>query len=320
MIGVTSTFASQSMTNENVNVLSGTLGVVNKSDNSISIVDIETKKIIKTLPTGKGPHELVISPDGNWAVSTDFVGGDSLTVFDLQAQKVAGTISLPNMPGPHGIRFLQDNAQVVFTSGNSQRLGVANIHSKTVTNSIVTGQNTTHMVALSLDEKTAFTTNIGSNSISVLDLASGKKRKDIATQAMPEAIAYRTSAKELWYGANKEGLVMAINPETEDVLGRWEGFSFPYRILFNHEQTVAVVPDFRNHNVRFFDANTKQEIGLLQLEPKAGPQGIVLHPTKDIAFLSLNLKNKVVAINIKEQSIMAEYPTGYNPDGIIFID
>jgi YVTN family beta-propeller protein len=313
--------ASDSEVEETINeVLTGTLGVVNKTDNSISIIDLASKKIINTLPTGKGPHELVLSGDGKWAVSTNFVGGNSLTVFNVQAQKVERTIALPNLPGPHGVRFLQDNAQLIFTSGSSQRLGLANIHSGQVTASIETGQNTTHMVTLSADEKTAYTTNIRSNSISVLDLVSGNKVKDIATEGMPEAINYRASHQELWYGANKEGLLLVINPDTEEVLASWEGFSFPYRVLFNHDQSIAIVPDFSRHNVRFFDAKNKQEIGLLRLEKDAGPQGIILHPTKDIAFLSLNLKNKIVAIDISKQSLIAEYPTGNNPDGVIFIE
>ncbi|WP_371195516.1 YncE family protein [Glaciecola sp. SC05] len=298
----------------------GLLAVVNKTDNSVSFIDVASQKIVNTLATGQGPHELVLSADGKWAVSTDFIGGDSLTVFDVHSQKVARTIELPELPGPHGIRFLNDSVRVVFSSGKSQQLGIVNILSGKVTGSIKTGQNTTHMVTLSKDETLAFTTNIRSNSISVLDLAKGDKIKDIATEAMPEAINLHTHSNELWYGANRDGKLLVVNPESEKVLASWDGFSFPYRVLFNHDQSVAIVPDFRKHNVRFFDTKNKKEIGLLALEKEAGPQGIILHPSKDIAYLSLNLKNKIVAIDIATQTIIAEYPTGNNPDGVIFIE
>lgn len=300
--------------------LTGTLAVVNKTDNTISMIDVASKRIFATLPTGQGPHELVLSPDSRYAVSTDFVGGNSLTVFDVRATKVLRTIALPSLPGPHGIRFLQDNERVVFTSGNSQRLGIANILTGELVSSIPTSQQTTHMVTLSDDQSIAYTTNIRSDSISALDLLKGEKIKDIATEAMPEAINYNKRTKELWYGANKDGKLVVINPQTETRIASWEEFSFPYRVLFNHDQTIALVPDFRKHTVRFFDTINKQEIGLLALEDAAGPQGIALHPTLDIAFLSLNLKNKIVAIDISNQTVLAEYPTGNNPDGIIFIE
>jgi YVTN family beta-propeller protein len=299
---------------------SGFLAVVNKSDDSVSIIDVSEKRIIKTLPTGKGPHELVMSDDQKWAVSTDFVGGDSLTVFDLRKLEVARTIPLTSLSGPHGAKFLNDNQRIIFTSGKAKHLGIANVVTGKITNKIETAQDTTHMVTLNEDESIAFATNIRSNSISVVNMNNQKLLKNMPTLPMPEAINYRKSAKELWYGANKEGHLVVVDPETEVMLARWTGFSFPYRVLFNHDESVVMVPDFRNHYIRFFDATDKKELGTLALEKEAGPQGITMHPEHDIAFLSLNLKNKVVAIDIRTQQIIAEFPTGNNPDGVIFID
>lgn len=298
---------------------SGTLAVVNKSDNSVSFIDVASKTIITTLPTGQGPHELVLSPNGRWAVSTNFVGGNSLTVFNVQEQTVARTIALPTLPGPHGIRFLQDSTHVIFTSGKGQAVGIVNIESAALIKRIETGQNTTHMLTLNGDESEAYSTNIRSDSISVLSLSAGKKIKDIATQQMPEAINFSVAANELWYGANQAGKVVVMNPRTEEVLAVWDDFGFPYRVVFNHDESIAVVPDFTRHNVRFFNTLNKQEIGKLTLNEDTGPQGIVLHPTKDIVFLSLNLQNMIIAIDIATQSIIGQYPTGNNPDGVIFI-
>lgn len=299
--------------------IKGSLAVVNKTDNTISIIDVASKKIVDTLATGQGPHELVVSQNQKWAVSTDFVGGDSLTVFDMVDRSIARTITLSELQGPHGIRFLNDNERVIFTSGKAQKLGVANIVTGEVLSAIETNQSTTHMVVVNGDETEAFSTNIRSNSISVLNLRTGMKTKDISTEAMPEAINYRRSADELWYGANQDGKLVVMDPATEAVVAKWDGFSFPYRVLFNHDESIALVPDFRNHYVRFFNAQSKQEIGTLALESEAGPQGITLHPTENIAFLSLNLKNKVIAIDIATREVIAEYPTGNNPDGVVFI-
>ena len=78
------------------------------------------------------------------------------------------------------------------------------------------------------------------------------------------------------------------------------------------------MPDFRQHEVRFFDTNTLKELGKLTLVLGAGPQGITLRPEFDIAFLLLNLKNKFVAIDISTRKVIAEYPTGNNHDGVGF--
>jgi YVTN family beta-propeller protein len=300
--------------------LAGTLVVVNKSDDSVSIVDIATGQIINALPTGKGPHELIVSKDGEWAVSTDFVGGDSLTVFNIPKQKVARTIPLKKYPGPHGIRFIKNDKQVAFTSGKSQHLVIVDIHTGEVVNAINTKQNTTHMVAIAAAEDLAYTTNIRSDSISKINLATNLVVKQIPAQAMPEAINITQDGQQLWYGANKKGLltVLDVSSENSKQIAQFKGFKFPYRVLFSHDEKVALVPDFRKSDIRFFDVANKKEIGRIDLGENAGPQGITLHPNADIAFLSLNLRNKVVAIDIATRSIIAEYPTGNNPDGIGF--
>lgn len=65
----------------------GTLLVVSKAENSVAYVDIQSGEISHRLPTGQGPHELVVSPDGKWAVVSDFVGGNSLTIIDIANKK-----------------------------------------------------------------------------------------------------------------------------------------------------------------------------------------------------------------------------------------
>lgn len=296
--------------------MTGTLLVVNKSDDSVSFIDIASGKTIDTLATGKGPHELVITDDGKWAVSTDYVGGNSLTVIDIANRKVARTIDLTQYQRPHGIQFLADQSRVVVSSEASQKVVIADIHAGVIVKAIDTTQPGSHMVAMPGDSKIAYTTNMQGNTLSVVDMEKGSFIKTIKTEKTPEAIIVSRSGHEVWYGANDQGLVVATNAVTGDILGRWKDFRFPYRILLTRDERVAIVPDFRNHYVRFFDAQAKSELGTLRLEEQAGPQGIILHPNDKTAFLSLNAKNKVLAIDVNSRQVLAEFKTGNNPDGI----
>ena len=91
----------------NAQALTGTLVVVNKKADTVSFIDIASRKLKYTRNTGKGPHELAMSRDGKWAVVTNYVGGNSLTVFDVAHAKVVRTIDLHDNPRPHGILFLK---------------------------------------------------------------------------------------------------------------------------------------------------------------------------------------------------------------------
>ncbi len=52
--------------------LSGTLITSNMNDNTATILDAGTGRLIATLPTGEGPHEVAISRDGRWGVVSNY--------------------------------------------------------------------------------------------------------------------------------------------------------------------------------------------------------------------------------------------------------
>ena len=52
--------------------LADTLIVLNKSDHEAALVDPETLAVVAKLPTGKGPHEVAVTPDGRWAFVSNY--------------------------------------------------------------------------------------------------------------------------------------------------------------------------------------------------------------------------------------------------------
>src|SRR5687768_9192182 len=104
-----------------VSGLGGTLIVTNKSPSTATIIDVGSGRTLATLPTGAGPHEVVVSPNGTWAIVTDYAGtpgnpGKSLTVINVPQLRVEKTIDLGTYTRPHGIMFLPGDSLVAVTS------------------------------------------------------------------------------------------------------------------------------------------------------------------------------------------------------------
>lgn len=295
--------------------LRGTLITLNKSGHDASFIDLGSGEILETLPTGRGPHELVVSDDGRWAIGTDYSGGNSLTVFDVQELVVARTISLADYPRPHGIIFLPGQREVIVTSEASQQLVIADFHEGEIVRVIDTGQSGSHMVALSEDGKTAYTSNGSSNSVSVIDVLTGQLTKTIAVPDRPEAITTNRRGDEIWVGSNEEEVVSVIFAASGEISRQWSGFSWPYRILLTNDEKYAVMPDLGNEQLRFFEVSSGNEIGKIDLAG-AQPQGVTLYPDDRTLFVSLSGQNKVLVVNILTQEILGEYATGDAPDGI----
>ena len=69
--------------------------VTSELDNTMSIIDLTTEKIIKVLPTGKTPHALAITPAGKGYINNR--NSDFLTVFNANSYQNEGQVSLPGL-------------------------------------------------------------------------------------------------------------------------------------------------------------------------------------------------------------------------------
>ena len=102
----------------------GTVIVANMGDNTATLIDVASKRVVATLPTGNGAHEVAVSNDGRWAVVSNYgvrgAPGNSLTVIDIGSASVARTIDLGEFRRPHGSTFLPGDSLFAVTSEMSR--------------------------------------------------------------------------------------------------------------------------------------------------------------------------------------------------------
>src|SRR5687768_17256007 len=85
-------------------VASAYLAIGNKADDTLSFVDADTLKEVAKTSTGRGPHEVVVTPDGKKAYVSNYEGpGDSISVIDVGARKGLQRIELGEHRAPHGL-------------------------------------------------------------------------------------------------------------------------------------------------------------------------------------------------------------------------
>lgn len=296
--------------------LKGTLVVVNKKDDTVNFIDLQSRKIKFTRYTGKGPHELAMSADGRLAVVTDYIGGNSLTVFDVQLAQKIKTIDLSQYPSPHGVLFLKDQRSVAVSSEGSDSVVIVDIISGQIKKVIDTQQKGSHMVAIPESSERVYTTNMDSNTVSELDVESGALLRKIATPNIPEAITVNKSGTELWVGSNEDGLVSVFNLINGGLIKQFKGFSFPYRVLLTRDEKFAVISDFKKNTLDIIDVKNKNKLKQVKFGLWTIPNGLVFHPNDRILFMTSYGKDKVVVIDIPSGKTLFELPTGDGPDGI----
>lgn len=300
--------------------LAGTLVVTNKTPGTATIIDVGSGRTLATLPTGNGPHEVVLTRDGRTAVVTDYgaqMPGNTLTVIDVPGRRVVRTIALGEYRRPHGIVMLPGDSVVAVTSEANRAVLLVQIARGEITKVVPTEQNGSHMVATIADGTRGWTGNIGSHTVSELDLVSGRSLRTVAVPNQPEAINVTPDGREVWVGSNATGKISVVNTATGEVMTAAEGFSWPYRIWWTPDLSLVLIPDLRNEALRFIERASRREVGRLALPGKA-PQGITVTPDGCYAFLSFSGAKAVAIIDIAKRAIVGEIAAGDTPDGVVF--
>jgi len=300
--------------------LTGTIVVTNKQPATATIVDVASGRTLATLPTGQGPHEVVISADGRTAVVTDYgaqTPGRTLTVVDVPALRVARTIDLGEYTRPHGIAWMPGDSVVVVTSETTRNIVLVNVRTGSVVRAIPTQGNGSHMVGVTANGALAFTGNMGTHNVSQIDLGTGAVVRQFAVPNTPEAINVTPDGREVWVGSNATGRVSVVDPATGAVTTAAEGLAWPYRVLFSPDAGLALLPDYRGEALRFLDRATKRELGRLAF-PGAGPQGITITPDGRFALQSLAAFGRVAVVDVGTRASVGTLAVGDTPDGVAF--
>ena len=300
--------------------LAGTLVITNKGPFTATIIDVASGRALATLPTGQGPHEVVLSSDGRVAVVTDYgaqSGGKTLTVIDVPGLKVARTIDLGQYTRPHGIVFLPGDSLVAVTSETTGNVVIVNVAAGAVRRAIPTQHSGSHMVAATSDGALMYTGDMGSGTVSELNGRTGAYVRSFEVPGTPEAVNVTPDGAEVWVGSNATGRVSVVDPRTGTVTTAAEGLGWPYRILFSPDKRFAFLPDLRGETLRFLDRATKQELGRLTF-PGGGPQGITITPDGRYLFQSLSRQGRVAIIDVNTRQVVGHIPTGETPDGVAY--
>ena len=306
--------------NAQVAGLTGTLVVTNKGPATATIVDVASGRTLATLPTGDGPHEVVMSSDGRTAVVTDYgsqAAGSTLTVIDVAGLKVARTLPLAGFLRPHGIVFLPGDSTVAVTSEATRNVVVVNVRSGAIEQVASTGKNGSHMVGVAADGVRAWTGDIGSNTVTELNLSTGAALRSIEVPAQPEAINVTPDGNEVWVGSNATGKVSVVDARTGAVSTAAEGLGWPYRVLFSPDARLVLLPDYRGESLRFLERASRRELGRIAFG-NGGPQGIVMTPDGKYALQSLSREARVAIVDVATRTVVGYLPVGETPDGLAY--
>ena len=181
-----------------------------------------------------------------------------------------------------------------------------------------TGQKSSHMVVGSSDEKRFYTANIGSNNVTMFELAEAPPARSRITQIpvgkQPEAIDLSKDGKEVWVGLNSEAAIDVIDTAQKKVVKRIDLGARPYRVKFTPDGKLVFATLLGKNEIVVIDAKTHKEIRRIPLDFEAW--GIIFSKDSKLAYITAARKDLVLKIDLEKFEIVGQAKTGKVPDGV----
>lgn len=230
-----------------------TLFVANKRGNTLSKVDLVSGEEVMRLPSCTNPHELATSPDGRH-VALACYGGTTVDIFATDSLERVASIELGTSARPHGIVWHANGDIYATAEGRKSVFWIRDPLSETRgLFESATGKEGSHMLAVSPDARTAWTTDLGSRTVTRVDLVTRRAPVSVTVGEEPEGIALSPDGKTLWVSARGSNQAFALDPQTMEVRETVATGRFPLRIAIRPQGDVAVTSDLQDGSLSVID-------------------------------------------------------------------
>lgn len=301
---------------------SGRLVVLNKEDATLVTVDPATRKILGTVATGEGPHEVAVSEDGR----TAFVGnygaqtpGSTISVIDLASMKELRRVDVGPLRRPHGVFVAA--GKLYYTSETNRILARLDPATYRTDWLFGTGQAGTHMVWVNKDATRMYACNIGSDSMTIVERGANPLAWNATVVPVgkgPEGFDVTPDGRELWAAHSRDGGVSIVDLNQKKVVQTLDlQTKRSNRLKFTPDGKLALISDLDAGEVLVVDVASRKVTTRIPLGRMV--EGILMQPDGARAYVAVNGDNHVAIVDLKTLAVIGRIETGRGPDGMAWI-
>jgi DNA-binding beta-propeller fold protein YncE len=299
---------------------------LSKADQTLSIVDPTTLKVLARAPSGPDPHEVIASADGKTAYISNYGGGayNTLGVIDLVGRKALTSIDLGALRGPHGLQFA--GGKVWFTAEAAKAFGSYDPATSKIDFILGTGQDRTHMLYLTSDLKRIITSNVASATMTIVEQttsAAGRGRGPqtnweetvIPVGRGAEGFDVSPDGKEIWAANAQDGTISVLDFTAKKVVATLNAnVAGANRLKFTPDGKLVFVSTLSGPDLVILDAATRKERKRVKIGH--GAAGILMQPDGARAFVACTPDDYIAIVDLKSLEVTGHLDAGKQPDGL----
>jgi YVTN family beta-propeller protein len=303
-----------------------TLLVVNQRDRNLSLVDPGSGTQIGLVDEGLAGvwgHEIAVSLDGRTAympiygsagVGHPGIDGHELLIIDLKSRKIVADVDFGHGVRPHLAVLDPATGLLYVTTELDNTVTLIDPATRKIVGTVPTGQEQSHMLALSHDGRRGYTANVGPGTVSVLDMESRRTLAVIPIAKSVQRISISNDDK-LVFTSDQTLPQLAVIDTAARRVSTWvplPGTGYGSAPTLDGRSLLVAIPS--TNQVAVVDLSTLKVVRRIAV-PSA-PQEILVRPDGKVAYVSCNQSGKVAAIDLSQWKVQKLIVAGQFADGL----
>lgn len=296
--------------------------ISNSDGDSVSVIDRDAYKVVKTLPVGDYPHHMIVSLDGRY-LYTGNTHSDTVSAIDLTTETIAKTIPLLD---PYNFYYSPDRKLLVTTC---TRLGRVEVHAVDEWNDIgkaggwkrvaqiPTGKDPNHF-AFSLDGRFMYVSNEYSHQLSVINLQEHKVIRQLNPGRRPVDVSLAPGGKALFVASYGEGRVTVYDTESLKEIDRIQTGAGAHGMAMSTDGKILFVSNRDASSVSVIDVASRKVTQNFSVPQ--GPDMMEVTPGGRELWVTSRYAASVNVIDLSTGKLTHRIRTGAAPHGVVLID
>lgn len=274
--------------------------VTNEKSDDVTVIDGATNTVVATIPIGKRPRGIHVSPDGRTvyvAVSGTPAAGPPQV--DAQGKPIAN----------------KDAGETGPADKAADGISVLNVATGRVTGRIAAGSDPEEF-ALSKDGSRIYISNEDTKSATVINIAAQKIEHVIPVGAEPEGVTTTPDGRYFYVACEAGGDVFAIDTKTYETTSRFKVEGRPRSIDFTANGGIAIVPSESVGQVNIVDTARHAVLKTLTLPAGSRPMRARVAPDGGKIYVSNGRGGTISVIDGQTFELAGSIKAGTRPWGI----
>ena len=304
--------------------VAGALFVAGKFGNTLAKVDLASGEEVARVDSCANPHELATSPDDSH-VALACYGGTTVDIFRTSDLGRVKSIELGENARPHGIVWHANGHLYSTAEGRQSVFVIRDPLGEARTFEYSTGKQGSHMLAVSPDAQHAWTTDLGSRTVTRVDLVTRRSPMSTTVGEEPEGIALSPDGETLWVSARGSDMAFALDPQSLDKIKDVPVGDFPLRIIIRPQGDFAVTSDLADGGLSVIDTATGAKTRSIAVSSREEAEArvqvtILFSPDGERIYVAETRSNTIAEVDFASGGVLRRLPGEGGGDGIAIIE